>query len=35
LRTVSVHDRFGISGQFGWQTIIAEQAGVSIEPHRR
>ncbi|HEX4138509.1 MAG TPA: alginate export family protein [Bryobacteraceae bacterium] len=31
----TAHDRFGITDQFGWQNIIAERAGLTIEPHRR
>jgi hypothetical protein len=31
----TAHDRFGISDQFGWQNIVAERAGLTIEPHRR
>jgi hypothetical protein len=31
----TAHDRFGITDQFGWQNIVAERAGVTIEPHRR
>ena len=31
----SAHDRFGISDQFGWQNIVAERAGITLEPYRR
>jgi len=31
----TAHDRFGIADQFGWQNIVAERAGLTIEPHRR
>jgi len=31
----SAHDRFGITDQFGWQNIVAERAGITIEPFRR
>jgi len=31
----TAHDRFGITDQFGWQNIIAERAGITIEPRRR
>jgi hypothetical protein len=31
----TAHDRFGITDQFGWQNIIADRAGVTIEPRRR
>jgi hypothetical protein len=31
----TAHDRFGITDQFGWQNIVAERAGVTIEPRRR
>ncbi len=31
----TAHDRFGITDQFGWQNIIAERAGLTIEPRRR
>jgi hypothetical protein len=31
----TAHDRFGISDQFGWQNIVAERAGLTLEPHRR
>lgn len=31
----TAHDRFGIADQFGWQNIVAERAGITIEPHRR
>jgi hypothetical protein len=31
----TAHDRFGITDQFGWQNIIAERAGLTIEPRHR
>jgi len=31
----TAHDRFGISDQFGWQNIVAERAGLTIEPRHR
>jgi hypothetical protein len=31
----TAHDRFGVTDQFGWQNIIAERVGLTIEPHRR
>ena len=31
----TAHDRFGIADQFGWQNIIAERAGLTIEPRHR
>jgi len=31
----TAHDRFGITDQFGWQNIVAERAGVTLEPRRR
>ncbi len=31
----TAHDRFGITDQFGWQNIIAERVGVTIEPRHR
>jgi len=31
----TAHDRFGITDQFGWQNIIAERLGVTIEPRHR
>jgi hypothetical protein len=31
----TAHDRFGITDQFGWQNIIAERAGLTLEPRRR
>jgi hypothetical protein len=31
----TAHDRFGITDQFGWQNIVAERGGFTIEPHRR
>jgi hypothetical protein len=31
----SGHDRFGITDQFGWQNLVAERAGFTLEPHRR
>lgn len=31
----SAHDRFGIADLFGWQNIVAERAGLIVEPHRR
>jgi hypothetical protein len=31
----TAHDRFGMTDLFGWQNIIAERAGLTIEPRRR
>lgn len=31
----SSHDRFGIADLFGWQNIVAQRAGLTIEPRRR
>jgi len=31
----TAHDRFGIADQFGWQNIVAERAGLTIEPRPR
>jgi len=31
----TAHDRFGMSDQFGWQNIVAERGGVTLEPRRR
>jgi Alginate export len=31
----TAHDRFGITDQFGWQNIVAERAGFTLEPRRR
>jgi hypothetical protein len=31
----TAHDRFGITDQFGWQNIIAERIGITIEPRHR
>jgi hypothetical protein len=31
----SSHGRFGISDQFGWQNLVADRAGITVEPHRR
>lgn len=31
----TAHDRFGIADQFGWQNIISQRAGVTIEPRHR
>jgi hypothetical protein len=31
----TAHDRFGIADQFGWQNIIAERAGLTVEPRHR
>lgn len=31
----TAHDRFGITDQFGWQNIVANRAGLTVEPHRR
>jgi hypothetical protein len=31
----TAHDRFGITDQFGWQNIIAERVGLTIEPRHR
>jgi hypothetical protein len=31
----TTHDRFGIADQFSWQNIVAERAGLTIEPRRR
>lgn len=31
----TAHDRFGVADQFGWQNIIAERVGLTIEPRHR
>ena len=31
----TAHDRFGITDQFGWQNIVAERVGLTIEPRHR
>jgi len=31
----TAHDRFGVTDQFGWQNIVAERAGFTVEPRRR
>jgi len=31
----TAHDRFGITDQFGWQNIITQRVGVTIEPRHR
>jgi hypothetical protein len=31
----TAHDRFGITDQFGWQNIISERVGLTIEPRHR
>jgi len=31
----TAHDRFGISDQFGWQNIVSQRAGLTIEPRHR
>ncbi len=31
----TAHDRFGITDQFGWQNIIAQRVGLTIEPRHR
>jgi hypothetical protein len=31
----TAHDRFGITYQFGWQNIISERVGITIEPRHR
>jgi Alginate export len=31
----SAHDRFGIADQFGWQNIVADRVGMTLEPRRR
>jgi hypothetical protein len=31
----TAHDRFGITDQFGWQNIISQRAGLTIEPRHR
>jgi len=31
----TAHDRFGITGEFGWQNIVAARAGITLEPRRR
>ena len=31
----TAHDRFGITDQFGWQNIIAQRIGLTIEPRHR
>lgn len=31
----TAHDRFGVADLFGWQNILSERVGVTIEPRRR
>jgi Alginate export len=31
----TAHDRFGITDQFGWQNMVAERAGLTVEPRHR
>jgi hypothetical protein len=31
----TAHDRFGLTDQFGWQNIVSERAGLTIEPRHR
>ena len=31
----TAHDRFGITDLFGWQNIVAERAGLTVEPRHR
>ncbi len=31
----TAHDRFGIADQFGWQNIISERLGITVEPRHR
>jgi len=31
----TAHDRFGIADLFGWQNIVAQRAGLTIEPRKR
>ena len=31
----TAHDRFGITDQFGWQNLISERAGLTVEPRHR
>jgi Alginate export len=31
----TAHDRFGIADEFGWQNIISQRAGLTIEPRHR
>jgi hypothetical protein len=31
----TAHDRFGITDQFGWQNIVAQRVGLTIEPRHR
>ena len=31
----TAHDRFGITDQFGWQNIISQRVGLTIEPRHR
>jgi len=31
----TAHDRFGISDQFGWQNIISQRVGLTVEPRHR
>lgn len=31
----TAHDRFGISDLFGWQNIISQRAGLTLEPRHR
>jgi hypothetical protein len=31
----TAHDRFGISDLFGWQNMVSERAGLTVEPRHR
>ena len=31
----TAHDRFGIADLFGWQNIVADRAGLTLEPRHR
>jgi hypothetical protein len=31
----TAHDRFGVADLFGWQNIVSERAGLTIEPRHR
>jgi hypothetical protein len=31
----TAHDRFGVTDQFGWQNIISQRVGLTIEPRHR
>jgi hypothetical protein len=31
----TAHDRFGISDLFGWQNIVSQRVGLTVEPRRR